>query len=71
MKYVPDTYTLKARISPVLLVALPLTLTALCWRADDLAKWETIWSLIIASGGGMFLAQLGRTQGQAARARII
>ncbi|MFH1614296.1 MAG: hypothetical protein ABIG61_04325 [Planctomycetota bacterium] len=64
MKYVPDTYTLKARIAPVLLVALPLTLIALCWRAEDMAKWKTVWSVVLASGGGILLAQLGRSRGK-------
>ncbi len=64
MKYIPDAYTLKARISPVLLTALPLTLTAICWRAAELTNLKTVWSLALASGGGIFLAQLGRTRGK-------
>lgn len=64
MKYIPDTYTLKARIAPVLLVALPLTLMVLCWQSDVLAKWKTLWAVVLASGGGIILAQFGRDAGK-------
>jgi len=60
----PDTYTVKARIAPVLLVVLPLILTVLCWHSDELSQWKTVWYIILASGGGILLAQLGRTRGK-------
>lgn len=65
-----DLYTLKARVAPVMIVALPLVLTAVCWRADELAQWQTVWSIILASGGGILLGEFGRTRGKALELKL-
>jgi len=60
----PDTYTFKARIVPVLVAALPLVLVAVVWQGGDLASWKALGSVVIACGGGVLAGQLGRIRGK-------
>ena len=57
-------YTRRARLSPALIVALPLGLTVLSWSPDGLKSWMTLWSLFVWTGGTALVAQLARDSGR-------
>ena len=57
----PDQYTIRARVLPALLVALPLGLATLAWFPDGLSGWSALWGLAVWSGATVLLGQLGKT----------
>src|SRR5437660_3702182 len=65
-----DTYTLRARILPTLIVGLPAGLAALAWfpKSDD--WWGPISSLVMGAGAVALLAQLGRDWGKRKQPRL-
>lgn len=64
MRVVSDTYTVRARLIPPLIVALPLGITTLALFPNVLAGWSILWSLFVWSGGTFLLAQIGRDWGK-------
>jgi hypothetical protein len=66
MKYVAglDRYTIRARLAPALLVALPIGLATFAWFPDGVRIWGAVWAFIAWSGGTALLAQIGRDAGR-------
>jgi hypothetical protein len=64
MGYVPDVYTLRARLLPALFVSLPIALLFVGLFPDLLKGWSAVWSIIVACGGTAMLAQLARDGGK-------
>ncbi len=60
----PDQYTIRARVIPALLVALPLGLATLAWFPDGISGWTTLWGLAIWCGATVLLGQFGRDAGR-------
>jgi hypothetical protein len=60
----PDQYTIRARVLPALLVALPVGLAALAWFPAGLPGGSIIAGLLAWSGGTVLVAQLGRDAGR-------
>jgi hypothetical protein len=58
-----DSYKLRARVWPVLLVVLPCTLAAVAWFPEAANWWTAFSGLLIASGIPALVAQLGRDRG--------
>ena len=65
-----DTYTRRARLWPVLLVALPGGLVGLSWFPSAETWWESLVGLFVLSGGLALLAQLGRDWGKRKQPRL-
>src|SRR6266550_7488459 len=65
-----DTYTLRARILPTLIVGLPAGLAALAWFPMSGSWWGPISSLLVGAGGVALLAQLGRDWGKRKQPRL-
>ncbi len=63
MKTPFDQYTLKARLRPALLAALPLGVFLLIWTQDDSLATGGLAGIIGAGGGTALLAQIGRDRG--------
>jgi len=59
-----DQYTIRARVVPALLVALPLGLAALAWSPDGISGWSALRGLAVWCGGTVLLGQLGRDAGR-------
>jgi hypothetical protein len=59
-----DLYTIRARLKPTLIVALPLGVAAFAWFPDNLTTWSLLWGMIVWSGGIMLSAQIGRDRGK-------
>ncbi len=66
----PDWYTIRARVLPALLVALPLGLATLAWFPDGLSGWSALWGLAVWSGATVLLGQLGRDRGREKQSRL-
>lgn len=66
----PDQYTIRARVLPALLVALPLGLATLAWFPDGLSGWSALWGLTVWSGATVLLGQLGRDCGKQKQPRL-
>jgi len=64
MTFVPDNYTRRARLYPLLIVAIPIGTTTLAFFPDGFSSWKTLWSLVTWCGGVALLAQLGRDWGK-------
>lgn len=58
-----DTYTLQARVSPVLIVAFPLVLWLAGLFGEDATGWGVFTALLAFSGLGPLVGQLGRDRG--------
>lgn len=58
-----DKYTVRARLRPALIVALPLGLATVSWFPDGVLGWGAVWGLVTWSGGTVLLAQIGRDAG--------
>lgn len=67
---IPDQYTVRARLLPALLVALPAGVAALAWFPDGILGWGAVWGLVTWSGGTLLLAQLGRDAGKRKEPRL-
>lgn len=59
-----DKYTVRARLLPALLVALPIGLATVTWFPGGVFGWGAVWGLVTWSGGTMLLAQLARDAGK-------
>ena len=55
---IKDTYIRRARLTPALIVVLPLGLAVLCWSPDGLKSWTVLWSLFVWAGGTALMAQV-------------
>lgn len=64
-KVLPDRYTLRARVWPVLLVALPGIAAAFALFPGIEAWGNRLWALLAAGGLPALIAQLGRDRGRA------
>jgi hypothetical protein len=53
-----DTYTLRARYEPGLVVALPLGLAAIAWFPGGIPGWSVFSAVLITFGGAALLGQL-------------
>lgn len=61
---VVGTYTWRARLQPVLIVALPGLLAGLAWIPQAKSWWEGLGGLIIGAGIPALLAEFGRDKGK-------
>src|ERR1035437_4466168 len=61
---ITNTYTRRARLTPALIVVLPLGIAVLSWSPDGLKSWTVLWSLFIWAGGTALMAQLARDRGR-------
>ncbi len=64
MRVVLDTYTVRARLAPPLIVVLPLSMATLASFPSVLVEWSAFWSLFVWSGGAFLLSQIGRDWGK-------
>ena len=64
MKIPWDTYTLRARLWPPLLAALPVALAIVAAQPGGSVWWGTIWAVVAWCGGTALLAQFGRDLGK-------
>ncbi len=65
-----DTYTIKARLLPVLIVMLPAILASISWFPELETTGENLWSLAVSAGIPALLAQLGRDRGKKKQAGL-
>lgn len=65
-----DKYTVRARLLPALLVALPIGLAAMAWFPDGILGWKAVSGLLIWSGGTVLLAQIARDAGKRKELRL-
>lgn len=61
---ITNTYTRRARLTPALIVVLPLGLAVLSWSPDGLKSWTVLWSLFVWAGGTALMAQVARDRGR-------
>src|SRR5260370_32495110 len=59
-----DAYTVRARLLPALIAALPLGIATLAWFPTGILGWGAVWALIVWSGGTVLLAEVGRDAGE-------
>jgi hypothetical protein len=59
-----DEYTIKARLEPALLVALPLLFATLTLFPEGFTGFSAIASLFVWAGGSVLLSQIGREWGK-------
>jgi hypothetical protein len=59
-----DAYTVRARLLPALIAALPLGIATLAWFPTGILGWGAVWALIVWSGGTVLLAEIGRDAGR-------
>ena len=59
-----DTYTFQSRLTPALLVALPLGLLVAAWFPNKFAGWGLLVSVLTTFGFCALLAQIGRDLGK-------
>ncbi len=59
-----DAYTLRARLAPALIAALPLAIAVTAFFPEGLSGWTALWSTIAACGGTYLLAEIGRQGGK-------
>jgi len=65
-----DRYSLKARLYPVLIVALPLVLVVFSLQSEDLASLKTLLSVVVAFGGATLLTQISRDAGKSKETKL-
>lgn len=65
-----DAYTWRARILPVLLTSLPLDLALWAYIPDIPREWKTLSGILVAAGGLVLIAQLGRDLGKRIESRL-
>ena len=61
---ITNAYTRRARLTPALIVVLPLGLAVLSWSPDGLKSWTVLWSLFVWAGGTALMAQVARDRGR-------
>lgn len=59
-----DAYTRRARLTPALIVVLPLGLAVIAVSSDGLKAWTALWSVFVWAGGTALMAQLARDRGK-------
>lgn len=59
-----DEYTIKARLKPAFLVALPLLCATLALFPEELTGLSTVVSLFVYAGGSVLMSQIGREWGK-------
>lgn len=59
-----DAYDRRARLIPVLLVALPLALVAAVWAPGGTAAWSPLWLIAVGCGIAYLFADLAREAGK-------
>ncbi len=59
-----DEYERRARLTPALLVVLPLALATVAWFPTRFAGWAVFWAIVVGCGGTVLLAQLARDRGR-------
>jgi hypothetical protein len=65
-----DQYTIRARIVPSLLIALPVGLVALACFPNGLSSWNAAWGLGVWGVASVLLGQLGRHAGRRKEPRL-
>src|SRR6266545_3503426 len=66
----PDQYTVRARLLPALLVALPVGVASLACFPNGVVGWGPVWALVVWSGGTVLAAQFGRDAGKRKEDRL-
>jgi hypothetical protein len=64
MAFLPDSYTLQARLFPALLVGLPVGLAIVAWFPGQFVGWGLVVSITTSCGFGVLLAHFGRDAGK-------
>ena len=59
-----DRYTIRARLVPALVVALPIPLATIAWFPDGAHIWGVVWGVVTWAGGAAVLAQVARDRGR-------
>jgi hypothetical protein len=62
-----DQYTLRARVAPALITALPAALVVLAFAPSG---WGVLWSVITEAGGATLLASLARHAGRTKQPKL-
>lgn len=65
-----DAYTIRARLWPFLIVALPLGFATLALLPGGIQGWDVLWSLFVFSGGTALFAEIGRNFGKVKEPRL-
>jgi hypothetical protein len=61
---ITNTYVRRARLTPALIVVLPIALAVLSWSPDGLKAWSVFWSLFVWAGGAVLMTHLARDRGK-------
>jgi hypothetical protein len=64
MVFLPDSYSLQARLCPALLVAMPVGLAIVAWFPAQFVGWGPLVSITTTCGFGVLLAHFGRDAGK-------
>ena len=59
-----DTYTLQARLTPVLIAVFPIAIALTTWLPGQSATWNFLGTVILSFGLTALLAQVGRDRGK-------
>ena len=59
-----DAYTIRARLLPAFLSALPVGIALAGVYPDGFSEWGALWSTVVAAGGTYLIAELGRDAGR-------
>jgi hypothetical protein len=59
-----DTYTLQARLTPVLIAVFPVAIALATWLPGQSATWNLLGTVILSFGLTVLLAQVGRDRGK-------
>lgn len=59
-----NSYSVKARLLPALIVVLPVSISIICVNPEGVLGWNILWSLIGTSGGIFLISELGRDMGK-------
>lgn len=59
-----DAYTIKARLRPVAIVALPLAVGGWVWLMEEFPILSVLWGILIWCGGTYLASELGRDLGR-------
>lgn len=65
-----DAYTVRARLIPGLLAALPIAVTCYAWNPGKILDWNALGAIIVGFGGTILLAFIARDLGKEAEDRL-
>lgn len=65
-----DAYTIRARLQPGLLAAVPLAVGVTAFFPEGPSWWTWLWAVLVASGGTFLLGELARQVGKAKEAGL-